>query len=113
MEMTITQYFLVERDETGKETCLVKNYGSGFNRGATPQSAHKFKSEEDAKTACKAQNMLAELFGTNFKTYYVAEQIERSKHNPDGTDYVEPETSTTENIQESNSELSAQNQGID
>ncbi|MEB7782289.1 hypothetical protein [Mammaliicoccus sciuri] len=113
MEMAITQYFLVERDETGKETCLVKNYGSGFNRGATPQSAHKFKTEEEAKTACKAQNMLAELFGTNFKTYYVAEQIERSKHNPDGTDYVEPETSASKNIQERNSELSAQNQGID
>ncbi|MCD8882642.1 hypothetical protein MXE91_11870 [Mammaliicoccus sciuri] len=113
MEMTITQYFLVERDETGKETCLVKNYGSGFNRGATPQSAHKFKTEEEAKTACKAQNMLAELFGTNFKTYYVAEQIERSKHNPDGTDYIEPSTSTEEDFQERNSELSAQNQGID
>ncbi|MCJ0933691.1 hypothetical protein MTW76_01730 [Mammaliicoccus sciuri] len=113
MEMNSKQYFLVERDPNGQETCLIKNYGNGFSRGATPQSAHKFKTEGEAKKACKAQNMLAELFGTNFKTYYVAEQIDRFKHNPDGTDYVEPETSTSENIQESNSELSAQNQGID
>ncbi|WP_315293441.1 MULTISPECIES: hypothetical protein [Mammaliicoccus] len=89
MEMTITQYFLVERDETGRETCLTKNYGNGFNRGGTPQSAHKFNKESDAKSACTVQNTLAVLFGNNTFTYYVEENITRNKKKEDGQDYVE------------------------
>ncbi|WP_323705346.1 hypothetical protein [Mammaliicoccus sciuri] len=89
MEMTIKQYFLVERDEKGQETCLIKNYGNGFNKGGTPQSAHKFMNEADAKTACTAQNTLATIFGNNTFTYYVEERIERNKKRQNGEPYIE------------------------
>lgn len=96
MEMNIKQYFLVERDPNGQETCLVKNYGNGFNRGGTPQSAHKFLKEEDAKAACTVQNTLATIFGNNTFTYYVEEIISRTKKQQDGQDLVEETTDTTE-----------------
>lgn len=89
MEMNITQYFLVERNENGQETCLVKNYGNGFNKGGTPQSAHKFMSESDAKTACTVQNTLSSIFGNNTFTYYVEERIERNKKQQNGEPYIE------------------------
>lgn len=98
MDMNIKQYFLVERDEKGQETCLVKNYGNGFNKGGTPQSAHKFMNEADAKTACTVQNTLATIFGNNTFTYYVEETISRTKKQQDGQNYVEDteEVSETE-----------------
>jgi len=89
MEMNIKQYFLVERDEKGQETCLIKNYGNGFNKGGTPQSAHKFSNEADAKTSCTVQNTLASIFGNNTYTYYVEETITRVKKQQDGQDYIE------------------------
>lgn len=95
MEMSITQYFLVERDPNGQETCLINNYGNGFSRGGTPQNAHKFMNESDAKTACTVQNTLATIFGNETYTYYVAENISRTKKQQDGQNYVE-ETEETE-----------------
>ncbi|MCJ1785178.1 hypothetical protein [Mammaliicoccus sciuri] len=95
MEMNIKQYFLVERDQNGQETCLLKNYGNGFNRGGTPQNAHKFMNEADAKTSCTVQNTLATIFGDNTYTYYVEETITRIKKQQDGQDYVE-DTEETE-----------------
>lgn len=89
MEMNIKQYFLVERDEKGQETCLIKNYGNGFSRGGTPQSAHKFLNEEDAKKACMVQNTLSSIFGNNSYTYYVEEHIQRTKKQDNGEEYVE------------------------
>ncbi|MGO1990119.1 hypothetical protein [Mammaliicoccus vitulinus] len=89
MEMNIKQYFLVERDSNSQESCLIKNYGNGFNRGGTPQSAHKFSSEEDAKTSCTVQNTLATIFGNNTFTYYVEETITRVKKQDNGTELAE------------------------
>lgn len=89
MEMNITQYFLVEREPSGEETCLIKNYGNGFSRGGTPQNAHKFINESDAKTVCSLQNTLASIFGNDTFTYYVEENITRTKKQQDGQEFVD------------------------
>lgn len=79
----ITEFYLVEKNDYG-ESALTRNYSNGFVSGATPENAFKFKEEEQAKQFCKMQNMLAEVFQNGTLTYYVKQNIERTKYTEDG-----------------------------
>jgi len=79
----ITEFYLVEKNDYG-ESALTRNYSNGFVSGATPENAFKFKEEEQAKQFCKMQNMLAEVFQNGTMTYYVKQNIERTKYTEDG-----------------------------
>lgn len=87
----ITEYYLVEVNKQGDESCLMQNYSNSFVRGATPENAYKFKEEEQVKQVCTMQNMLAKIFNNGTKTYYVKQEIERSKFDEKGESYVEAE----------------------
>ncbi|HEY4544713.1 MAG TPA: hypothetical protein VIG40_08750 [Tissierellaceae bacterium] len=91
MAEKIQEFYLVERNMHGDESCLTKNYSNGFVAGATPENAFKFKDEEQAKQFCKMQNMLAEIFQNGAKTFYVKQDIERIKYTDDGKVVVETE----------------------
>ncbi|UBH14840.1 hypothetical protein [Macrococcus armenti] len=79
----ITEFYLVEKNDYG-ESALTRNYSNGFVSGATSENAFKFKEEEQAKQFCKMQNMLAEVFQNGTMTYYVKQDIERTKFTEDG-----------------------------
>lgn len=84
MTEKIQEFYLVERNSSGSESCLTRNYSNGFVSGATPNSAFKFKEEEQAKQFCKMQNMLASIFDNGTKTFYVKQDITRTKYTEDG-----------------------------
>ena len=84
MTEKIQEFYLVERNISGQESALTRNYSNGFVSGATPNSAFKFKEEEQAKQFCKVQNMLASIFDNGTKTFYVKQDIERTKYTEDG-----------------------------
>ncbi|MGS3991303.1 hypothetical protein ACEUVK_12915, partial [Staphylococcus pseudintermedius] len=52
-------------------------------------NAYKFKDEEQVKKVCAMQNMLAGIFNNGTKTYYVKQEVTRTKYNQDGTMYEE------------------------
>ncbi|HCA7000971.1 TPA: hypothetical protein K8027_002464, partial [Staphylococcus pseudintermedius] len=56
---------------------------------ASPANAYKFKDEEQVKKVCAMQNMLAGIFNNGTKTYYVKQDVTRTKYNQDGTVYEE------------------------
>ncbi|EKC6435503.1 hypothetical protein OP546_000846 [Staphylococcus pseudintermedius] len=85
----ITEYYLVEVNKQGEESPLTQNYSNSFMSGATPNTAFKFNEEEKVKQACKIQNMLAGIFNNGTKTYYVKQEVTRTKYNQDGTVYEE------------------------
>ncbi|AVQ34427.1 hypothetical protein C7J88_09725 [Staphylococcus muscae] len=86
-----TEYYLVEVNERGDNTPLIKSYeGNGFTRGISPDSAFKFQNEEDVKQACHFQNMLAKIFRNKTVTYYVKQEVERTKFDESGEPYVKP-----------------------
>ncbi|MDU0465814.1 hypothetical protein [Staphylococcus chromogenes] len=91
----ITEYYLVEVDKRGEESCLMQNYSNSFVRGASPNNAYKFKDEEQVKKVCAMQNMLAGIFGNGSKTYYVKQEIDRSNFNEEGEPYVREEPSSS------------------
>jgi len=91
MTEKIEEFYLVERSVSGIESCLTRNYSNSFVSGATPENAFKFKTEEQAKQFCKMQNMLAEVFQNGSKTFYVKQNIERTKYTDDGKEVVETE----------------------
>lgn len=84
MTEKIQEFYLVERNINGQESALTRNYSNGFVSGATPNSAFKFKEEEQAKQFCKVQNMLASIFDNGTKTFYVKQDITRTKYTEDG-----------------------------
>ncbi|UBH12416.1 hypothetical protein [Macrococcus armenti] len=84
MTEKIQEFYLVERNINGQESALTRNYSNGFVSGATPETAFKFESEEQAKQFCKVQNMLASIFDNGTKTFYVKQDIERTKFTEDG-----------------------------
>jgi len=84
MAEKIEEFYLVERNSSGIESCLTRNYSNGFVSGATPENAFKFKTEDQAKQFCKMQNMLSEVFQNGTKTFYVKQNIERTKYTDDG-----------------------------
>lgn len=84
MTEKIQEFYLVERNINGQESCLTRNYSNGFVSGATPSNAFKFKEEEQAKQFCKMQNMLASIFENGTKTFYVKQDVERTKYTEDG-----------------------------
>ncbi|HCD19392.1 hypothetical protein C7R57_03285 [Macrococcoides caseolyticum subsp. caseolyticum] len=84
MTEKIQEFYLVERNSSGSESCLTRNYSNGFVSGATPNTAFKFKEEEQAKQFCKMQNMLAGIFDNGTKTFYVKQDITRTKYTEDG-----------------------------
>ncbi|UXU65986.1 hypothetical protein MUA52_09135 [Staphylococcus agnetis] len=84
----ITEYYLVEVDKRGEESCLMQNYSNSFVRGASPNTAYKFKEEEQVKQVCAMQNMLAGIFKNGAKTYYVKQDITRSSFDEKGEPYV-------------------------
>ncbi|EGQ3673317.1 hypothetical protein I0611_001351 [Staphylococcus pseudintermedius] len=84
-----TEYYLVEVNKNGEESALMQNYSNSFIKGASPENAYKFKDEEQAKKVCAMQNMLAGIFNNGTKTYYVKQNITRTKYNQDGTVYEE------------------------
>ncbi|PKE34625.1 hypothetical protein CW697_09395 [Macrococcoides caseolyticum] len=86
------EFYLVERSASGSESCLTRNYSNGFVAGATPSNAFKFKEEEQAKQLCKMQNMLASIFENGTKTFYVKQDVERTKYDENGEVVVEEET---------------------
>jgi len=92
MTEKIQEFYLVERNASGSESCLTRNYSNGFVSGATPNTAFKFKDEEQAKQFCKMQNMLASIFENGTKTFYVKQDVERTKYDANGEVVVEEET---------------------
>ncbi|MTV23799.1 hypothetical protein, partial [Staphylococcus delphini] len=68
-----------------EESALMQNYSNSFVRGASPANAYKFKDEEQVKKVCAMQNMLAGIFNNGTKTYYVKQDVTRTKYNQDGT----------------------------
>lgn len=84
MTEKIQEFYLVERSATGQESALTRNYSNGFAAGSSPENAFKFKDEEQAKQFCKVQNMLAAMFRNGTKTFYVKQDIERTKYTEDG-----------------------------
>ncbi|MTV22853.1 hypothetical protein, partial [Staphylococcus delphini] len=70
-----------------EESALMQNYSNSFVRGASPANAYKFKDEEQVKKVCAMQNMLAGIFNNGTKTYYVKQDVTRTKYNQDGTTY--------------------------
>ncbi|MCO4341392.1 hypothetical protein MTQ94_06230 [Staphylococcus agnetis] len=83
----ITEYYLVEVDKRGEESCLMQNYSNSFVRGASPNTAYKFKEEEQVKQVCAMQNMLAGIFKNGAKTYYVKQDITRNSFDEKGEPY--------------------------
>ncbi|UXS76377.1 hypothetical protein [Staphylococcus chromogenes] len=88
MENKLTEYYLVEVDKRGEESCLMQNYSNSFVRGASPANAYKFTDEEQVKQVCAMQNMLAGIFNNGTKTYYVKQDITRSSFDEKGVPYV-------------------------
>ncbi|CAD7359865.1 hypothetical protein [Staphylococcus schleiferi] len=84
----ITEFYLVEVNERGEESCLMQNYSNSFVRGASPNSAYKFKDEEQVKKVCSMQNMLATIFNNGTKTYYVKQDITRNSFDEKGEPYT-------------------------
>nr|WP_241522538.1 MULTISPECIES: hypothetical protein [Staphylococcus intermedius group] len=82
-----TEFYLVEVNKNGEESALMQNYSNSFVRGASPANAYKFKDEEQVKKVCAMQNMLAGIFNNGTKTYYVKQDVTRTKYNQDGTTY--------------------------
>ena len=80
----LQNFYLVEENESGEESYLMKNYSNSFIPTVSPENAFKFKTEEMAKKACTMQNMLAEVFGNNTKTYYIKQDITRTKYDQTG-----------------------------
>ncbi len=87
----ITEFYLVEVNAQGEESCLIQNYSNGFVRGASPNSAYKFKDEEQVKKVCSMQNMLASIFNNGTKTYYVKQDITRNSFDEKGEPYNKEE----------------------
>lgn len=83
----IIEYYLVEVDKRGEESCLMQNYSNSFVRGASPNTAYKFKEEEQVKQVCAMQNMLAGIFKNGAKTYYVKQDITRNSFDEKGEPY--------------------------
>ena len=83
----ITEYYLVEVNKQGEESCLMQNYSNSFIRGASPNNAYKFKDESQAKQVCGLQNTLASIFQNGTKTYYVKQEITRTSFNQNGERY--------------------------
>ncbi|MEN1893183.1 hypothetical protein [Staphylococcus nepalensis] len=79
-------FYLVEKDnETGEEYPLQKNYNSSsFSRTSTTFNAYKFDTSEKAKTACKLQNSMNEMFGESSIVYYAEEIVTRTLFNKEG-----------------------------
>lgn len=94
MENKVTEFYLVEVDKRGEESCLMQNYSNSFVRGASPANAYKFTDEEQVKQVCAMQNMLAGIFSNGTKTYYVKQDITRNKFTQDGSEY-NPEPSSS------------------
>ncbi|QDW87868.1 hypothetical protein [Staphylococcus hominis] len=88
MENKVTEFYLVEVDKRGEESCLMQNYSNSFVRGASPANAYKFTDEEQVKQVCAMQNMLAGIFKNGSKTYYVKQDITRSSFDEKGAPYV-------------------------
>lgn len=86
-----TEFYLVEINKNGEESALMQNYSNtnSFVRGASPANAYKFKDEEQAKKVCAMQNMLAGIFNNGTKTYYVKQDVTRTKFKEDGQKYEE------------------------
>ncbi|HAR6195662.1 TPA: hypothetical protein I1703_002318 [Staphylococcus pseudintermedius] len=84
-----TEFYLLEVNKNGEESALMQNYSNSFVRGASPANAYKFKDEEQVKKVCSMQNMLAGIFNNGTKTYYVKQEVTRTKYNQDGTVYEE------------------------
>ncbi|MDR5602757.1 hypothetical protein RCO12_04830 [Staphylococcus coagulans] len=87
----ITEFYLVEVNSQGEESCLMQNYSNSFVRGASPNSAYKFKDEEQVKKVCSMQNMLASIFNNGTKTYYVKQDITRNSFDEKGEPYTKEE----------------------
>ncbi|WP_194746493.1 hypothetical protein [Staphylococcus chromogenes] len=85
----ITEYYLVEVDKRGEESCLMQNYSNSFVRGASPANAYKLTDEEQVKQVCAMQNMLAGIFNNGTKTYYVKQDVTRTKFDEQGQPYSE------------------------
>ncbi|NHA36199.1 hypothetical protein C1O33_05430 [Staphylococcus schleiferi] len=84
----ITEFYLVEVNSQGEESCLMQNYSNSFVRGASPNSAYKFKDEEQVKKVCSMQNVLASIFNNGTKTYYVKQDITRNSFDEKGEPYT-------------------------
>lgn len=86
-----TEFYLVEVNKNGEESALMQNYSNSFVRGASPNSAYKFKDEEQVKKVCSMQNMLASIFNNGTKTYYVKQDITRNSFDEKGEPYNKEE----------------------
>ncbi|PCF48953.1 hypothetical protein MUA33_05455 [Staphylococcus delphini] len=84
-----TEFYLVEVNKNGEESALMQNYSNSFVRGASPANAYKFKDEEQVKKVCAMQNMLAGIFNNGTKTYYVKQDVTRTKFDEQGQPYSE------------------------
>lgn len=79
------KFYLVQVDENGDEMALQKTWnGAGFIVTSVTGNAHMFKTEDEAKNACKLQKMMNEMFDTNSQTYYMKETTERVRYDETG-----------------------------
>lgn len=79
------RFYLVQVDENGEEMALQKTWnGAGFIATSVTANAHMFKTEDDAKNACKLQQMMNQMFGINSQTYYMKESTERVRYDETG-----------------------------
>lgn len=93
-------FFLVETDAQGEMFPLQKTYnGSGFQRAYDNTSAFKFSSEEKVKQACKVQNMMNTIFGSDKVIYYCKESIQHEAFSENGEVVEIKEVSEQENNQ--------------
>lgn len=82
------EFYLVEKDKNREESCLMKNYSNGFSRGASPANAFKFAEEAQVKKVCTMLNELAQIFNNGTKTYYVKQDVTRTKFDEKGEPYT-------------------------
>lgn len=93
-------FFLVETDTKGEMFPLQKTFnGSGFQRAYDNSSAFKFSDEEKVKQACKVQNMMNTIFGSDKVIYYCKENIQRETFSENGEVVEIEEVSEQENNQ--------------
>lgn len=78
-------FFLVETGGNGVQYPMQKTFsGSGFQRAYDSESAFKFSDEDKVKQACKVQNMMNMVFGSDKVINYCKENVQRETFDENG-----------------------------
>lgn len=84
-----TEYYLVEINKNGEESALMQNYSNSFVRGASPRMRTNLKMRSKLKRYVQCKTCSRGIFNNGTKTYYVKQEVTRTKYNQDGTMYEE------------------------